>query len=237
MSTNVPTEFFSKKRRQHHDPVALTALQGIVPDLSSTTTPADLVVDYECPRAPPTMPNPTVLTAPCGIEPDFGGEAYTIPQFATPSAYGHPDQIPDHMRFALEAAKLKSTFIYFGPSLATTTTALPPPPRSTTFAIPTAPPPTARRPTSLNRSPAVPAPRTALSASPASDGSSSDQLSDASTSSATSSSIDDATPTSNSFSIAWHKSSRRYQRRPTLRNSASRISRPLQSFLRYLRRL
>ncbi len=175
MSTPMPTELFSKKRLLLHEPDALTAPRGIVTDLGSDIPPADPLVDYVCPRAPPPMPNPTVLTAPRGIVPDFGGDALACSQLLATSASAHPYQIPEQMRFALEVAKLKSTFIYVAPSPANTTTMLPPPPRSTTFAIPTVPPPTARRSTSMIRPPAFIAPKTSPPASPASDGSSSVQ--------------------------------------------------------------
>ena len=94
------------------------------------------VVDYVCPRAPPPMPNPTVLTAPRGIAPDFAGDAFAFSQLSTPSAYSEYDQLPEQTRFALEIAKLKPTFIYVAPSAATTTTALSLPPRSTTLRFP-----------------------------------------------------------------------------------------------------
>jgi hypothetical protein len=104
-------------------------------------------VDYERPRAQPTLPDPADLTAPRGTVPDFGGGAHPKPHFAMPSSHGQPDQIPDHTCFAFEVAKHKQTFIYFGPSPATSTPSLPPPQRSTTFAMPAVPPTTARRST------------------------------------------------------------------------------------------
>ena len=188
MSTSRPTEFFSKQRRRLLDQAdGLTTPEGIATDISSDTTQADPVVDYECPRPPVPMPTPTVLTAPRGTVPGFGDDAFDLHQLLAPSSSASTNQISDQLNFALEVAKCKPTFIYVAAAPASpapaTTTAPPHPSRSTTFAVPKAPPPPPRRPAGLRRPCPPPAPRTSLSASPASDGSSSDQLSDASTSS------------------------------------------------------
>ena len=180
MSTPLPagTQLFSKKRKQRLEPDALTAPRGIAPDSVSDALTAAYHVDYECPRDPPPMPHHTALTAPRGIAPDCAGDAFAY------SAHAPPDQNSEQLRLILEASANKSTFIYVAPSQAVQAAALPLPQRSSTFAVPTAPPRVARRPPTTSRLPTAPALKIAPPASPASDASSSDQLSDASTSSA-----------------------------------------------------
>ena len=172
------TQLLSKKRKQRLEPDALTSPRGIAPDSVSDAQTVAFPVDYEGPREPPPMPHHTALTAPRGIAPDCAGDAFAY------SAPAPPDQNAEQLRLILEASANKSTFIYVAPSQAVQAAALPLPQRSSTFAVPTAPPRVARRPPTTSRLSTAPAPNIALLASPASDASSSDQLSDASTSSA-----------------------------------------------------